>query len=252
MKTPILALLTLVVACGAPQAGEQPESAPTPDVEITLSESDESGTPAASGHHHGEHAVHGGHHHGFENPEEWASRWEGPERDAWQQPAQVIEWMQVEPGQTAVDIGAGTGYFLPHLSNAVGESGSVVCADIEQAMFEYLTARIEREGWTNASAVLATPVSPELEAGSVDRVLLVNTWHHIEGRLAYAAVLGEALAPGATLTIVEYNDTAQPGPPAEMRLTPEEVIGELEAAGYSAELLGRLERQYVVRATLNN
>ena len=38
-----------------------------------------------------------------------------------------------------------------------------------------------------------------LPAGAVDRVLVVDTWHHIAGREAYAAKLRAALAPGGAV-----------------------------------------------------
>lgn len=232
-------LFALLIGCGSPQAASTSAPAPTSDSHAE----DESSANEDEGHH-----GHGAHHHRFDDPQAWASRWEGPERDAWQEPAQIIEWMAITPGQTAVDIGAGTGYFLPHLSAAVGDTGHVISADIEPAMVEHLRARIDTDGVQNASAQLVTANDPLLEQGAIDRVLLVNTWHHVEGRVGYAEVLMEALTPAGTLTIVEYNATSQPGPPVEMRLSPEEVISELNEAGYEAELLGDLERQYVIRA----
>ncbi|MFT6398181.1 MAG: putative methyltransferase [Bradymonadia bacterium] len=241
-------LLVLLAACGAQQSDSTPESAPS-----TQQNAAQDGQ-SAEAHVHGEAGqtpLDGAHHHGFDDPEAWAARWEGPERDAWQNPVQVIEWMMLEPGQTAVDIGAGTGYFLPYLSEAVGETGHVYCADIEPAMVDHLTTRIDVDGVTNASAHLAALDDPRLEPGAIDRILLVNTWHHVEGRDVYAGVLLEALAPGGTITIVEYNDTVQPGPPAEMRMSPEEVMSEFNEAGYQSELLGHLDRQYVVRVIPN-
>ena len=39
-----------------------------------------------------------------------------PARDEWQKPKEVVAIMGIQPGQTVADIGAGTGYFLPYLS----------------------------------------------------------------------------------------------------------------------------------------
>ena len=63
-----------------------------------------------------------GMHHDFGDVERYVERFEGPDREAWQKPAAVVEWMEIEPGMSVADLGAGTGYFLSHLSAAVGES----------------------------------------------------------------------------------------------------------------------------------
>ena len=40
----------------------------------------------------------------------WAKRFEGPERDRYQQPAKVVAAMALQPQMRVADIGAGTGY----------------------------------------------------------------------------------------------------------------------------------------------
>ncbi|HME09470.1 MAG TPA: hypothetical protein VKG25_20590, partial [Bryobacteraceae bacterium] len=54
--------------------------------------------------------------HSFNNPEEWAKRFDGPERDAWQLPDRVLATLDVKPGQLVADIGSGTGYFSVRLA----------------------------------------------------------------------------------------------------------------------------------------
>jgi predicted methyltransferase len=53
-----------------------------------------------------------------------------PERDEWQRPKVVIELLECRAGMTVVDLGAGTGYFLRYLSEAVGREGRVLALDI--------------------------------------------------------------------------------------------------------------------------
>src|SRR5579859_1655667 len=63
--------------------------------------------------------------HRFTDPEQWSKRFDDPARDAWQKPADVVGLMRIAPGMTVADIGAGTGYFEPYLSRAVGPNGVV-------------------------------------------------------------------------------------------------------------------------------
>ncbi len=206
--------------------------------------------PAGHGAPHGEGAhAPAGHQHRFEDPAAYAARWESPERDAWQQPAGLVAALEITPGMTVADIGTGTGYLLRYLVGAVGPSGTVLATDLEPAMLKWVDERAAREGWTPVKTALATPTSPGLAPASVDRAVMINVWHHIEDRVAYGRAVGEALREGGRFYVVETRLDAPDGPPPHFRLTPETVIGELEAAGLKAELTPwENTRQYMVVA----
>ena len=183
----------------------------------------------------------------FEDAEYCASKWEGPERDASQRPADVIAAMQIEPGMTLVDLGTGTGYFLPYLSKAAGPSGLVLALDIETGMVDYVRQRAAREGLANVEPRHEKPDDPGLDARSVDRILVVNTWHHIPERTRYAAKLHEALKDDGTIAIVEFTLQTDHGPPAEHRISPEFVLSELRAGGVNATVIDEpLPDHYIV------
>lgn len=186
-------------------------------------------------------------HHFDAPPESYARSWDDPRRDRWQQPAHVLQLMGLQPGMTVVDIGAGTGYFERHLDRAVGDGGKVIAVDVEPKLVAYIEARARREGWKRTRASLAPRDDPRLEPGSVDRVLIVDTWHHIDGREAYAQKLAAALRPDGRVVIVEVTPDSPHGPKKEHRLAPAQVIAELTAAGLEAQVVReKLSRQYVV------
>ena len=79
------------------------------------------------------------------------------------------------------------------------------------------------------------------------RVLIVDTWHHIDGRAAYAAKLRGVLAPGGAVFVVDFTMEAKHGPPAHHRLRPEQVMDELTAGGLDASLIEEpLPEQFIV------
>lgn len=188
--------------------------------------------------------------HSFEGAEKWAKHFDDPERDAWQKPVEVVKLMDIAPGTTVADVGAGTGYFLGYLSEAVGPKGKVLGLDLEPDMVEYMTQRAKKEGWKNVEAAEVAADDPGLEPGSTDRVLIVDTWHHIGDRKAYAAKLAAGLSAEGAIYVVDFTKDSPEGPPAAHRLSAEVVIAELESAGLEAEVLEEsLPNQYVVRAT---
>jgi len=208
------------------------------------------GHPGAHGggdhdhHHHGQ-----GHHHDFSDVERFAAIFDDPERDEWQRPQEVVGHLALSEGAVVADVGAGTGYFLPHLSPAVGAEGRVLALDVEEAMVAHMQERIAEAQMANAEARVVPTDSPGLPPASVDRVLIVDTWHHIADREAYSARLAEALRPDGFVLVVDFTADSPHGPPAAMRLTAEQVSAELEAGGLTPEIVQEeLPYQYVVRA----
>jgi len=188
-------------------------------------------------------------HRRFDDPQKWASVFDDPERDAWQKPSEVIDALDVEPGMTAADVGAGTGYFAPHLARAVGPNGEVLAVDIEPSMVEYMRERFEKEGLDNARAVLGREDGPGLDPSSVDRMIIVNTWHHIPRRDAYGRRLHDVMAPGGRVLIVDFTPDSAMGPPKHHRIPAETVAETLAEVGFETEILSEgLPRQFIVAA----
>ncbi len=204
--------------------------------------------PQTHGHHaHGDKPLG----HRFENAEEWAKRFDDPSRDAWQKPADVVALMEITPGMTVADVGAGTGYFLPCLSKAVGDTGTVLGLDIEADMVRYMEMRADNERLGNVKARTVAVADPELSLGSVDRVLIVDTWHHIPDRIAYAKKLAKGLRPGGAVFIVDFTMETERGPHKDHRLSRESIVAELAEAGLATDLLDEeLPDQFIVRGRL--
>jgi len=144
------------------------------------------------------------------------------------------------------DVGAGTGYFEKRLSKAVGPQGRVLAIDVEPDMVRYLGERAAKEGTKNVEPLLATADDPKL--APVDRVLIVDTWHHIPERGEYSKKLAAALKPGGFVLIVDFTMDSPKGPPKEHRIAPEQVIKELEQGGLHATIVpAGLSDQYVIK-----
>ncbi len=208
-------------------------------------------TEAKEPSHPRPHPAHGhaGGHHGFADADAASTMLDDPARDDWQRPADVIRALELTPGMTVADVGAGTGYFAVRLARAVPE-GEVVATDVEPDMVRFLTERARREGLPNLRALRSGPSASGLAARSVDRILVVHVWHHLEGRADYARDLAAALRPGGRLLVVDFSPGGgRRGPPEAMRIAATAIVAELEAAGLMARILPVvLPDQYIVEA----
>jgi SAM-dependent methyltransferase len=258
----ILAAFCLALAIGPAAAAPRQDPAPSapPKAEEAPRHGSQHGDHHGSGHGTGQDQEPGtagsevdvhrpGMKHDFSDAGKYAKGFDNPERMAWQKPDHVVTLMAIEPGMTVVDLGAGTGFFEPPLAQAVGPQGKVLALDVEPNMIEHLTSRARDAGLAQVEARVVAPDDPGLAAGSVDRILIVNTWHHIDDRGAYSAKLRDALRPGGAIYVVDFEKTSAKGPPAEHKLEPREVIAELEAGGLAAQQVEEdLPEQYVVVA----
>jgi len=172
--------------------------------------------------------------HSFGDAERWSKLFDAPDRAEWQKPAEVAAALQIRPGMVVADVGAGTGYFLEHLSRQAGPSGMILAVDIEADMVAYMGQRMAEAGVTNVVPVLALPNDPFLPQGRIDRILIVDTYHHIDDRLGYFGRLRASLTPGGRLAIIDFLKKPLPvGPPPEHKLERSFVIQEMNEAGWS-------------------
>ena len=171
--------------------------------------------------------------HPFDDVRHWQRVFDNPKRDGWQRPAAVVEALELSPGMTVCDLGAGTGYFSRYLSSAVGPEGAVLAVETEPNLVGFLRERAEREGTANVTPVLASFDNPRLPRAACDVLLVVNTFHHLDDRSSYIGALADVLSPGGRLAIIEWQKRPLPvGPDMDHKLARTQVLEEMRLVGY--------------------
>jgi hypothetical protein len=84
------------------------------------------------------------------------------------------------PGNTAVDLGSGSGYFALKLSPAVGPTGRVLAVDIRRLPLTFLWIRTIIKNKPNIDVVLGKVEDSRLPPSGVVAVLMLNTYHELE------------------------------------------------------------------------
>jgi ubiquinone/menaquinone biosynthesis C-methylase UbiE len=157
---------------------------------------------------------------------------EGPDRDAWQRPDQIMDALQIGEGSVVADLGAGGGWFTVRLARQVGPNGQVYAEDIQPQMIQAIKSRVTRELLRNVTTQLGTPDDPKLPAGRMDVVLIVDAYHEIEHPVALLKNVVTSLKSGGVVAIVNFKkDGGGPGPSMEERVDPEQVVSDARAAG---------------------
>ncbi|HET9371839.1 MAG TPA: methyltransferase domain-containing protein [Vicinamibacterales bacterium] len=159
---------------------------------------------------------------------------EGPDRDDWQQPEQVMDVLGISDGSRVADIGAGGGWFTIRLAHRVGPNGVVYAEDIQPLMIDAIRRRISRDDVKNVVPVLGTASDPRLPAG-LNAVLIVDTYPQFRDPVALMRNIRESLVPHGRLGIVDFtpDGSGGPGPPLAERIDPRQVIRDVTAAGFT-------------------
>jgi ubiquinone/menaquinone biosynthesis C-methylase UbiE len=158
------------------------------------------------------------------------------DRDQKQKPKELVAAMSLKPGMTVADIGTGTGYMLPFLSEAVGPAGSVLGEDIFPDFLEKAQNTAKEHKLANVKFIRGSETDPGLPENGVDVVLALDTYHHWDYPEKMLAALHRELRDRGRLVVVDYykRPDAMPGGGAmrHIRLDDADVIKEIEASHF--------------------
>jgi ubiquinone/menaquinone biosynthesis C-methylase UbiE len=173
---------------------------------------------------------------------------EGPDREKYQRPDQIMDHLGIGEGSLVADLGAGGGWFTIRLARRVGPNGRVYAQDIQPEMIGSIERRVQREGLKDrVEMVLGKASDPNLPV-PVDVVLIVDAYHEMTDPVALLKNVRKSLRPGGRVGIVEASKAGHgPGPPMEERVDPETVIRDAEMAGLRLKSRGDFLRyQYLL------
>jgi len=186
------------------------------------------------------------------DPQAYIASLEDPARDAYQKPKEVLSALALREGEVVADVGAGSGYFTVRFARAVGGKGRVYAVDVSPDMIRHLNHRVRDEGLGNVVTVLSDPDDPLLPNASVDRFVIVDTWHHIEDQPGYLAKMKRMLRPGGQVVMIDFQKVELPvGPPLAMKIARDDLVKQMGAAGFQlAAEHGFLPYQYFLVFTV--
>ncbi len=166
-------------------------------------------------------------------------------RFAYVPPETLLAQLDLAPGATLVDFGAGTGLYAVALARLRGDV-RVVALDEQPAMLALVRDAVEAAGALNVD--VADPAMLPPLRGRVDRILALNVLHE----LGDAALndLRELLADDGVALFVDWNaDVERPvGPPNDHVYGAHAAIRRLESQGFVVAERSALQYHYVLAA----
>ncbi len=176
-----------------------------------------------------------------------AHKLEDPERLTWLPPNEVVASLDLKPGVSVADIGAGTGYFTLPIGRAVGENGKVYALDFQTGMLDLLGKKLlEPSAPTNITIIHATATHTTLPATCVDFVLMSNVWHELDDHSLVLKETSRILRHGGRIAVLDWrtNVTQPPGPPLAHRVPANVVMEALKSNGWGVERSGNVGKYH--------
>lgn len=149
----------------------------------------------------------------------------------------LAEVLQLTPGMTVADIGAGGGAMSIVLGKWIAP-GRVFATDIGERQLAEIREYVTREGLTNVTVLEGAAASTNLPAACCDAIFLRHVYHHISAIDAFNNSLVASLKPGGRLAIIDF--VARPGSPLPEGvpanrgghgIPPDVVVAEMKTAG---------------------
>lgn len=187
------------------------------------------------------------------NVDEYVERFEGESRDVYAQRQPIVEAMQLAPGASVADIGAGTGFFSFLFADAVTSTGKVHAVEISPRFLDHLRTEVRERELAQMEVVEGDERTTGLAADSIDLAFICDVYHHFEYPEDTLASLHAAIRPGGSLVLIDFERIPGKSPKwllDHVRAGREVFQAEIEAAGFrlSDEIeLDGLEDNYILR-----
>jgi len=165
----------------------------------------------------------------------WEAHFEREGREVFEERDAILAKLGLREGMAVADVGAGSGLFTLALAERVGPEGKVYAVEVQAYFLDHIGQKARKAKLENVALVRAKQDSAGLPEGSVDLVLMCDSYHHVEQPAAYLASLRAALRPGGRLVIVDYiaiEGQTEAWRLEHVRATPAEFRAEIESAGF--------------------
>ncbi len=123
-------------------------------------------------------------------------------RDRWQQPEKIMDAIGLKPGMRIGEAGAGSGYFTFKLVERVGIDGIVYANDIDKSELHKLKDEAKEKNINNIEIIVGEVENP-LFPDSLDMVIMVYVFHHLDKPTEFFKNIKKSLKPDAHVVLVE-------------------------------------------------
>ena len=87
-------------------------------------------------------------------------------------PMTILRGADIQPGQTVLEVGCGTGFYTVSAAQLIGDQGCLVAMDVLPVAIERVSKKVQTANLNNVRVAKADAMNTGLDAESMDAVLL--------------------------------------------------------------------------------
>ncbi len=179
----------------------------------------------------------------FDNTPKNGHRIQGFSSETFIDARELLETLNLKGNEVLLDLGCGDGHLSFEAIDLLNDEGTVIAMDMYKPSIIDLHKDVDEQKIPNLIPILADITEGcDLEEESVDIIVLVNVYHHINAARKVDETIEEMkriLKPGGRVCIMEYKKQKQEkgGPKYQMRVSHETVIESYKNHDFKLEKL---------------
>jgi ubiquinone/menaquinone biosynthesis C-methylase UbiE len=118
--------------------------------------------------------------------------------------SRLVEILDVDPGESFADVGAGDGRYSVALARTVGASGRIYATEVDPDDLKKMEDLVSREKLPNVEVVRGTQDATGLSEACCDGILLRRVYHHFQNPAAMQASMRRSLKEGGLLLVIDF------------------------------------------------
>jgi ubiquinone/menaquinone biosynthesis C-methylase UbiE len=124
-------------------------------------------------------------------------------RDEHYQIDKALDTLDIKPGMTVGEVGAGEGFIVFKLAERVGPAGKVYAEDISKKRLDILKIRMTERNYRNIEIIVEDETEPKLPKGILDFVFMHATIIFVDDPIELFNNIAPSLKPGGKLVVME-------------------------------------------------
>ena len=89
-------------------------------------------------------------------------------------PLRTLRDAGVQPGQTVLEVGCGTGFFTLPAATLIGDQGRLIAMDVTSDFITRVSKKVEAANLKNVQVIKRNALDTGLDTASIDKVLLLG------------------------------------------------------------------------------
>ena len=118
--------------------------------------------------------------------------------------ARLVEILELEPGMTAAEIGAGEGAMTVAMARRLGSGGTVFATDLDSDRVADIREAVSKAGLENVEVLAGQESVAGLPVECCDAIFMSKVYHHFTDPETMSRSFFDSLRPGGRIAVIDF------------------------------------------------